>query len=61
VPVETGDRRLWRLYARDVLRPERKPARLSRRALVADATLAIALTAVAVVTAGLFPPAETTS
>lgn len=55
VPVETGDRRLWQLYVRDVLRPEKAPARPSRRALVTDATLAIALTAAAVVAAGLFP------
>src|SRR5687768_11007564 len=55
VPVETGDRRLWRLYVRDVLRPEKTPARPSRRALVSDTALAIALTVAAVVAAGLFP------
>ncbi|MEU6997942.1 histidine kinase [Nonomuraea sp. NPDC046570] len=49
--METDERRLWRQYVLDVLRPERKPARPSRGALVADGVLAIVLTVAAVVAA----------
>lgn len=52
--VEVDERRLWRQYVLDVLRPE-KPAIPSRRALVADVVLALVLTVVAVVAVSKFP------
>jgi signal transduction histidine kinase len=48
-PVDTEDGRGWRQQLRVALRPEAKPAPLSRRAARADAALAIVLTVVALI------------
>ncbi|MFF5210749.1 sensor histidine kinase [Streptosporangium sp. NPDC000396] len=53
--METDERRLWRQYVLDVLRPEKEPTKPSRRALVADVVLAIVLTSVAVAAVAKFP------
>ncbi|WP_307832377.1 histidine kinase [Planomonospora sp. ID91781] len=49
--MAADERRLWRQYVQDVLRPEPRTARPSRRALVADGLLAIFLTVVALMAA----------
>ncbi|MEV6149224.1 histidine kinase [Nonomuraea sp. NPDC052129] len=46
--MTVSERRGWRQLGLDVLRPEQKPARPSRRSLLADLLLAILLTVVAV-------------
>ncbi|MGN9843999.1 sensor histidine kinase [Nonomuraea sp. H19] len=48
------ERRLWRQYVLDVLRPEEQTARPSRRALVTDVLLAIVLTVTAVAAVASF-------
>ena len=53
--METEDRRGWRQQLRDALRPEAKPAPLSRRAVRADVVLAIVLTVVALVWVARYP------
>ncbi|WP_189192511.1 sensor histidine kinase [Streptomyces albiflavescens] len=53
--METEDRRGWRRQLRDVLRPDAKPAPLSRRAVRADVLLAVLLTVVALVVAARYP------
>ncbi|MGI5192841.1 sensor histidine kinase [Streptomyces sp. CA-288835] len=53
--METEDRRGWRQHLRDALRPEAKPAPLSRRALRADVVLAIVLTVVALIWVARYP------
>lgn len=45
VLVETDERQGWRRQVRDALRPDGQAPRLSRRAVVTDAVLALALTA----------------
>lgn len=55
MPMETEDRRGWRQQLRDALRPEAKPAPLSRRAVRADVVLAIVLTVVALVWVARYP------
>ncbi|WP_369034160.1 sensor histidine kinase [Streptomyces adonidis] len=62
-PTETGYRRArhwrrwrhWRQHLWDALRPEPKPARLSRRAVRADLALAVVLTVVALIVAARYP------
>jgi signal transduction histidine kinase len=53
--VETEEQRGWRQQLRDALRPGEKPAPLSRRAVRADAVLAIVLTVVALIWVARFP------
>ncbi|GAA2629930.1 sensor histidine kinase [Streptomyces vastus] len=53
--METEDRRGWRQQLRDALRPEAKPAPLSRRAVRADVVLAIVLTVVALIWLARYP------
>ncbi|WP_033318333.1 sensor histidine kinase [Streptomyces yerevanensis] len=53
--METEDRRGWRQQLRDALRPETKPAPLSRRAVRADVVLAIVLTVVALIWLARYP------
>ncbi|WUC15255.1 histidine kinase [Streptomyces sp. NBC_00564] len=53
--METEDRRGWRRQLRDALRPEAKPAPLSRRAVWADVLLAVVLTVVALIVAARYP------
>lgn len=48
----------WRQYARESLRPEAKPAPLSRRAIVADTALAVVLAVVAVLASWKFHAGE---
>ncbi|MFC4506029.1 MULTISPECIES: sensor histidine kinase [Streptomyces] len=52
--METEERRGWRWQLRDVLRPDAKPAPLSRRAVRADVLLAVVLTVVALVVAARY-------
>lgn len=52
VPVAADERRLWRQYAQNILRPEPRTARPSHRTLAADALLAIFLTVTALMAAG---------
>jgi signal transduction histidine kinase len=54
-PMETEDRRDRLRQLRDALRPEEKPAPLSRWAVRADVVLAIVLTVVALIVAAQFP------
>lgn len=54
-PVDTEDRRGWRQQVRDALRPEAKPAPLSRRAVRFDVVLAIVLTVVALILVARYP------
>ncbi|MFJ6834810.1 sensor histidine kinase [Streptomyces sp. NPDC091209] len=53
--METEDRRGWRQQLRDALRPEAKPAPLSRRAVRADVVLAVVLTVIALIVATRYP------
>lgn len=53
--METEDRRARLRQLRDALRPEEKPAPLSRWAVRADVVLAIVLTVVALIVAAQFP------
>ncbi|WP_369249996.1 sensor histidine kinase [Streptomyces sp. R41] len=53
--METEVRRGWRRQLRDVLRPDAKPAPLSRRAVRADVLLAVLLTVIALVVAARYP------
>lgn len=53
--METEDRRGRRQQLRDALRPEAKPAPLSRRAVHADVVLAIVLTVVALIWLARYP------
>ncbi|MFF4349558.1 sensor histidine kinase [Streptomyces sp. NPDC001530] len=53
--METEDRRGWRRQLRYVLRPDAKPAPLSRRAVRADVLLAVLLTVIALVVAARYP------
>ncbi|MER6944209.1 histidine kinase [Nonomuraea sp. NPDC000554] len=53
--MAADERRLWRQYVRDVLRPEEEPVSPSRGAIVADSLLAIVLTVAAVVAAARLP------
>ncbi|SNX56103.1 histidine kinase [Streptomyces sp. TLI_55] len=53
--METEDRRGWRRQLRDTLRPEPRREPLSRRAVWADAVLAVLLTAVALFVAARYP------
>ncbi|MEV0488534.1 sensor histidine kinase [Streptomyces atratus] len=53
--METEDRRGWRQQLRDALRPETKPAPLSRRAVRADVVLAVVLTVIALIVATRYP------
>ncbi|AZP15544.1 two-component sensor histidine kinase [Streptomyces aquilus] len=54
-PRRTEDRRGWRRQLRDTLRPEPRREPLSRRAVWADAVLAVLLTAVALFVAARYP------
>ncbi|MBE8471868.1 sensor histidine kinase [Streptomyces justiciae] len=54
-PRRTDDRRGWRRQLRDTLRPEPRREPLSRRAVWADAVLAVLLTAVALFVAARYP------
>lgn len=53
--METEDRRGWHQQLRDALRPEARPAPLSRRAVHADVVLAIVLTVVALIWLARYP------
>ncbi|MFI6333970.1 sensor histidine kinase [Streptomyces sp. NPDC050535] len=53
--TETRDRRGWRQHLRDALRPDARPASLSRRAVRADLVLAVVLTVVALIVASRYP------
>ncbi|MCX4911413.1 sensor histidine kinase [Streptomyces sp. NBC_00878] len=53
--METEDRRSRYRQLRDALRPERKPAPLSRRSVYADVVLAVVLTVVALIVAARYP------
>jgi signal transduction histidine kinase len=50
-PVQTDERRAWRQQVRDLLSPEPTGAPPSRRAVIADAVLAVVLTVVALLAA----------
>ncbi|MFC4589669.1 sensor histidine kinase [Sphaerisporangium corydalis] len=53
--MRTAEKRVWRRHVLDALRPLERPARPSRRAVVADAVLALVLAAFAVIAvAGLY-------
>lgn len=54
-PVDTEDRRGRRQQLRDALRPEARPARLSRGAVRFDVVLAVVLTVIALVVAARYP------
>ncbi|WP_406862456.1 histidine kinase [Streptomyces sp. HUAS MG47] len=54
-PVNTDGRRGWRRYLPEALRPEARPAPLSRRAFRFDVVLAVVLTAVSLVVAVRYP------
>ncbi|GAB2967227.1 hypothetical protein GCM10023080_032210 [Streptomyces pseudoechinosporeus] len=53
--METEDRRARRQQLRDALRPETKPAPLSRRAVLVDVALAVVLTVIALLVAAAYP------
>ncbi|MFI1395993.1 sensor histidine kinase [Streptomyces sp. NPDC020681] len=53
--MDTEDRRGRRQQLRDALRPEAKPAPLSRRAVRADVLLAVVLTVIALIVAARYP------
>ena len=53
--METQDRRGWRRQLRDALRPEARPAPLSRRVVRIDVAMAVVLTAIALIVAARYP------
>jgi signal transduction histidine kinase len=56
VQVKTDERRGWRRYVRDALRPEKAAGPLSHGAFVADTVLAVVLTVIAVIAAVRLQP-----
>ncbi|MGP4047073.1 sensor histidine kinase [Streptomyces sp. 2A115] len=53
--MDTEDRRGWRQQLRDALRPEARPAPLSRGAVRVDVVLAVVLTVIALIVAARYP------